>query len=92
MWNVSQGSVQACEKLSKPMIHQLVEPPLAALSWSNHFLYGYQSLTSLQGNLGPFFFTTVLQFIEVRFSQVEVWTLTGSLQHLDSFFFSAILL
>ncbi len=53
-----------------------------------------QSLTSLWRNFDPLFFTTWLGCIEVRgqhsshkhFS-IQVWTLTGPLQHLDCFLF-----
>lgn len=63
----------------------------------NHLLYDIQSLTLLQSNLGPFFFTTFLQ-VSLRLlgiswcsallrSHHSVWTLTGPLQNLKSFIF-----
>lgn len=64
----------------------------------------YQTLISLWMNFVPLFFRTLLQFIEVRdthsctallrscYSRIEVWTLTGPLQLLDSFLVLALML
>ena len=68
-------------------------------TFSNRFLY---DIISLSHHCRGRFLTTLLQFIEVcgyfsvhsslkvppqNFSQVEVWILTGPLQHLNSFLF-----
>lgn len=81
-----------CETLSTP--HEwLVHPFLTAITWSKCLLYDFQSLVLLGKDFGPVFFTVLLPFIEVcwdsfmhSLSSLAVWTLTGSLQHLDFFF------
>lgn len=81
-------------------MQQLVEAPLAAITWSDHFLYDFQFLMSLWRKIGSHFFTLLLRFRDVcwrlfmhssfkvlsqHFSRVQVWTLAGTLQNHESF-------
>lgn len=58
----------------------IVEPPLAALRWRNDFLHG---LTLLWRKLWCTFLWASIH--AQPFSQADIWTLTGPIQHLDSF-------
>ena len=49
--------------LSTPTTEKLLHPPLTAITWSGHFLYGFISLTLLWRKCWPS--TKLLQFIEV---------------------------
>lgn len=86
-----------------PIIHQLVEPPLALTTWSNYFLYGFISLSHCWGGiLEHFLFITsvwvnwrlwVLVALLTATALQEGWGLDfESLQHLYSCTFSDILL
>ena len=86
-----------CEKLSIPFDSTDCGTIFGTNNLKQLFsIWLYQSLTTLSRNCGPLF-TTLLHFIEVcshlfmhsylkvppqHFSWVEVWTLTGPLQHL----------
>ncbi len=53
-------------KLGHPMIELPVGPLLAAITWINNFLFDLNSLSHHSGGIFfLFFFTTLLQFIEV---------------------------
>lgn len=45
-----------------PVIQQLVELPLSAITWSNHFLCGFESLTSVWRTFSPLFFTALIHW------------------------------
>lgn len=90
MWNgkFTQGSV----------IKWLIGPPLVVVTGSNQFFYdciicfSHQWWRITAHNVASVhwclwgFFHSCLKAPPLHFSQVEVWTLTGSFQHLDPFF------
>ncbi len=87
-------------KLWHPNIQLPVDPLLAAITWSNHFLIDFISFShwsvglcpTLVYNVAPVYWGlwvfVYAQLSPHGFSQDELWTLTGLLQPLDSFIFS----
>ena len=63
-----------------PMIQQLVELPLAQITWNNWFLYDVISFSCCCGRIfGPLFFIALLQLIEV--CSISLWTALLRSQH-----------
>lgn len=64
-WQLQMWKRKFSQDWIYPVIQQLVELPLSAITWSNHFLCGFESLTSVWRPFSPLFFTALIQFIEV---------------------------
>ena len=67
------------------IIHQLVKPPLVAITLSNRFLYNVISLTEEWRNFGPLSLTTLFQFIEVCRHSFMKSSFKVLLQHFNHF-------
>lgn len=76
------------------MIQELVEPTLAATSWT-YSLFGlwstlFYSIASIHWGLQEFIYAYLSRSHHSLSCKVEIWTSTGSLQQHDSFIFQPI--